>query len=93
LDYQREELRIQAEYRLRDLVCVLDGVKLPRAREPLELRPPAFFEADPGTGDQVLDGARNEDLSRPRLCGDPRTDMPGGRSFSVGDRPTDRATG
>lgn len=50
---------------------------MPFSGHALELHVTSVSEGQPGTGDQVLDGARNDNLIRLRLCGDTRPDMHG----------------
>ena len=53
----------------------LDGVQLPLARHAFEIRQTSISEANSGPSDQVLDRARDDDLPRPGLGGDPRSKM------------------
>ena len=46
----------------------------PQAGDALQLVRPAIVEGEPGTGDEVANGLRDEDLARPGLRGDPGTD-------------------
>ena len=50
---------------------------MPFSGHTFELYVTSVSEGQPGTGDQVLDGARNDNLIRLCLCGDARPDMNG----------------
>lgn len=68
-----------------DLLDVLDGEELPDAGEPFELGSAGIAEPDLGSGDQVPDRARNEDLTRPGLSSDTRADVHGNAAELVTD--------
>src|SRR5687768_10058057 len=53
------------------------GVDGPRARDALQLVLAAWFEREARAGDEILDGARDEDLARPRERGDAGADVDG----------------
>src|SRR5688500_4729741 len=53
------------------------GVKLPASGNVLQFVRAAILEPDARPGDEVLDGARDEDLPRLRGGGDPRAGMHG----------------
>ena len=56
---------------------MFDRVELPPTGQPLELGCAAIGEGDSRSSHEILDGARHEDLARPRLSGDARPDVHG----------------
>src|SRR5205809_4502925 len=54
-----------------------DGVEPPLAGDALQLGDASLLELEPGSGDKVLDRARDEDVARLGLLGDPGADVDG----------------
>jgi len=57
---------------------------VPFSGHALELYVTSVSEGQPGAGDQVLDGARNDNFIRLRLCGHTRPDMHGNAAYLPG---------